>query len=66
MADEFDADQVVREVAGVLQKKFPAKDPAEIERVVRAQVDELKDRPVHDYVSVLAQRAAKKQLNASS
>ena len=26
------------------------------------QVDELKDRPIHDYVSVLAERAVKKQL----
>lgn len=65
MAADFDPEQVVREVTSVLQRKFPEKDPAEVERAVRSQVDELKDRPVHDYVSVLAQRAAKKQLNAS-
>lgn len=65
MTSGFDADQVVREVSATLQKKLPSKDPAEIERVVRAQVDDLKDRPVQDYVSVLAQRAAKKQLNAT-
>ncbi len=65
VATEFDPDQVVREVTSALRTKFPQKDPAEVERVVRAEVDDLKDRPVHDYVSVLAQRAAKKQLNAS-
>jgi hypothetical protein len=65
MAENFDADEVVREVASVLQKRFPDKDPAEVERVVRAQVDGLKDRPVQDYVSVLAKRAAKKKLDAS-
>jgi hypothetical protein len=66
MAENFDAEQVVLEVTGTLRRKYPEKDPAEIERVVRSQVEDLKDRPVHDYVSVLAQRAAKKQLNASS
>jgi hypothetical protein len=66
MASEFDPKQVVREVTAALQRKYPEKDPADVERVVRAEVDELKDRPVHDYVSVLAQRAAKKQLRAES
>ena len=66
MASEFDPEQVVREVTDALQRKYPDKDPEEVARVVRAQVDELKERPVHDYVSVLAQRAAKKQLRAES
>ncbi|MBW4040974.1 MAG: hypothetical protein HIU86_02435 [Acidobacteria bacterium] len=66
MASEFEPEQVVREVTDALRRKFPGKDPAEVERVVRAEVDELKNRPVHDYVSVLAQRAAKKQLRAES
>ena len=66
MVSEFEPEQVVREVTATLLRKYPEKDPAEVERVVRAQVDELKDRPVHDYVSVLAQRAAKKQLRAES
>lgn len=65
MADALDVEQVVREVSATLRKKLPAKDPAEIERIVRDQVEELKDRPVHDYVSVLAQRAAKKRLTAT-
>ncbi len=66
MASDFDPELVIREVTATLQKKFPDKDPAEVQRVVQAQVDELKNRPVHDYVSVLAQRAAKKQLNGRS
>lgn len=64
MAAEFDPELVVREVTANLQKKYPEKAPDEVERIVREQVDELKDRPVHDYVSVLAQRAAKKQLHS--
>jgi predicted nucleic acid-binding protein len=65
MAADFDAEQVIQEVTGVLKRKYPDKDAAEVEQVVRAQVDELKDRPVSDYISVLAQRAAKKQLKGS-
>ena len=64
-AENFDAEQVIREVTDVLQKKFPEKTPAEVEQVVRAQVEDLAARPVRDYVSVLARRAAKKQLDAS-
>ncbi|MGN6444611.1 three-helix bundle dimerization domain-containing protein [Amnibacterium sp.] len=63
MAADFDPEQVVREVSAALRTRYPEKDPAEIEQVVRAQVDELKDRPVQDYVSVLAMRAAKKRLH---
>ena len=62
---EFEPDLVVVEVTSALQKKFPQKDPSEVERIVRSEVDLLKDRPVHDYVSVLAQRAAKKKLSSS-
>jgi hypothetical protein len=45
-----------------LVRKFPDRDHGSVETLVRAQVDELKDRPIHDYVSVLAERAVKKQL----
>ena len=65
VADGVDVEQVVREVSAALQKKLPSRELVEIEAVVRAQVEELKDRPVQDYVSVLAQRAAKKQLTKS-
>jgi hypothetical protein len=62
MATEFDPDEVVRHVTESLLRKFPDSAPGSVETLVRAQVDELKDRPIHDYVSVLAERAVKKQL----
>jgi hypothetical protein len=62
MATEFDPDEVVRQVTESLVRKFPEKDHASVETMVRQQVDELKDRPIHDYVSVLAERAVKKKL----
>jgi hypothetical protein len=62
MATEFDPDEVVRHVTESLVRKFPDRDQASIESLVQTQVDELKDRPIHDYVSVLAERAVKKQL----
>jgi hypothetical protein len=62
MATEFDPEEVVRQVTESLVRKFPDRDQASIESLVKTQVDELKDRPIHDYVSVLAERAVKKQL----
>ena len=62
MATEFDPNEVVRQVTESLVRKFPDRDEASVELMVRQQVDELKDRPIHDYVSVLAERAVKKQL----
>ena len=62
MATEFDPDEVVRQVTESLVRKFPDREAGSVETLVRAQVDELKDRPIHDYVSVLAERAVKKQL----
>ncbi|GAA2751747.1 three-helix bundle dimerization domain-containing protein [Amnibacterium kyonggiense] len=66
MAESFDAEQVVREVTTTLLTKFPDRDPVEVERAVREQVDELARHPVRDYVSVLARRAAKKQLESNA
>ncbi|RIX26488.1 hypothetical protein D1781_16260 [Amnibacterium setariae] len=64
MPETFDAEQVILEVTGTLLSKFPDKDPADVERAVREQVEDLQRRPVRDYVSVLARRAAKKQLES--
>lgn len=64
MAEHFDAEQVIREVTDSLQKKFPERSAEEVEAAVREQVESLAARPVRDYVSVLAKRAAKKQLDA--
>jgi hypothetical protein len=65
MAENFDAEQAIREVTDTLQRKFPEKSAEEVEAAVREQVEGLAARPVRDYVSVLAKRAAKKQLDAS-
>jgi hypothetical protein len=64
MAESFDAEQVILEVTTTLITKFPDRDIAEVEQAVREQVEELQGRPVRDYVSVLARRAAKKQLES--
>lgn len=64
MPETFDAEQVILEVTGTLLPKFPDRDPAEVERAVREQVEDLQHRPVRDYVSVLARPAAKKQLES--
>jgi hypothetical protein len=62
MATDFDPDEIVRQVTESLSAKYPDPDRTRVETLVRTQVDELKDRPIHDYVGVLAERAVKKQL----
>ncbi len=62
MAHDFDSDKIVRQVTESLAAKYPDRDRAGVEELVRKQVDELKDRPIHDYVGILAERAVKKQL----
>ena len=62
MAPEFDPDDIVRQVTASLVRKFPDAEQTSVESLVREQVDELKDRPINDYVGVLAERAVKKRL----
>jgi hypothetical protein len=62
MATDFDPDEIVRQVTESLSAKYPDHDRTRVETLVRTQVDELKDRPIHDYVGVLAERAVKEQL----
>ena len=62
MTADFDPDQIVRQVTKNLEKKFPAKDASIVESEVRMAVDDLKDRPIHDYVAVLAERSVKQIL----
>lgn len=66
MATDFDPDDIVRKVTERLATKHPKRDRATIETMVRVQVDELKDRPIHDYVGVLAERAVKQQLKGGA
>jgi phage-related baseplate assembly protein len=62
VATDFDPDEIVRQVTESLSRKFPGEDHAKIESEVRKEVDNLKDRPIHDYVAVLAERAVKHRL----
>lgn len=62
MTKDFDVDAVVREVTDTLGKKYPGIDGATVEAIVREQVEALAERPVRDYVAVLAQREAKRRL----
>lgn len=62
MSTEIDPEEVVTQVTTKLRAKYPDLAAAEIERVVRAELAELADRPVQDYLSVLTERAAKKRL----
>jgi translation initiation factor 2 alpha subunit (eIF-2alpha) len=62
MTTEFDADEVVRQVTEKLSTKFPDLPHDQIASVVAEEVGILAERPVHDYVSVLSERAAKKRL----
>ncbi|MGN6503275.1 MAG: three-helix bundle dimerization domain-containing protein [Pseudolysinimonas sp.] len=62
MGSEPDPEQVVTEVTRRLSEKNPETSPIVIEQIVRAEVDELSDRPVQDYLAVLSEREAKKKL----
>lgn len=65
MTREFDADEVSRQVSGRLRERFPNASASDVESIVREEVEALADKPVHDYVAVLAERAAKKRLKRS-
>jgi hypothetical protein len=59
---EVNPEEVVLQVSQRLRDKYPDADAAEVDRVVRAELAELVDRPVQDYLAVLTERAAKKRL----
>jgi hypothetical protein len=59
---DFDADQVIGDVAARLRDQFPDEDPSRIDAVVREEVERLREATVTDYVSVLSTKAAKKRL----
>jgi hypothetical protein len=55
-------EEVVQQVTQSLRDRYPDADPAEIDRVVRAELAELVGRPVQDYLAILTERAAKKRI----
>ena len=62
MSTEIDPDEVIAQVTQRLADKYPDLDRAQIDTTVRAELAQLIDRPVQDYLSVLTERAAKKSL----
>lgn len=62
MTTEFDPEEVAARVITRLREKYPERDEAFISRVVHEEVDSLANKPVHDYVAVLSERAAKKRI----
>lgn len=62
MSTEIDPEEVVTQVTANLTEKYPDLSKSEVEKVVRAELATLVDRPVQDYLAVLTERAAKKQL----
>ncbi|MDJ0335332.1 MAG: three-helix bundle dimerization domain-containing protein [Rhodoglobus sp.] len=62
MTSDFDADEVARQVTARMHERFPQASASHVESIVREEVAALADKPVHDYVAVLAERAAKKRL----
>lgn len=62
VATEVNLDEIVSEVSARLRGRFPDRPTEEVESIVRAELDELADRPIHDYLSVLTERAAKTRL----
>ncbi|MWV60718.1 three-helix bundle dimerization domain-containing protein [Rathayibacter sp. VKM Ac-2754] len=65
MPTEVNLDEIVSEVSARLRGRFPDRPEAEVESVVRAELDALADRPIQDYLSVLTERAAKTRLKKS-
>jgi hypothetical protein len=64
MATDIDIDEIYRQVTAKLRETFPQVPADEVDSVVRAELDELADRPVRDYIQVLTERAVKKRLAA--
>ena len=62
MTTDIDIDEIFTQVSARLREKFPDRSASEVEAAVRAELDQLANRPVKDYLEVLTERAAKKRL----
>jgi hypothetical protein len=65
MTTDIDNDEIFTQVSERLRAKFPELDPSEVESAVRTVLDQFADRPVRDYLEVLTERAATKQLKSA-
>ena len=66
MTTDIDDEDTIRQVVDRLQEKLPDIPRHRIEEVARTEFDALSGRPVHDYLSILTERAAKKKLKQKS
>jgi hypothetical protein len=66
VSTDIDDEETVRQIVERLQKKFPDVPRDEIERVAQTEFDALAGRPVRDYLTILTERAAKKQLKKAT
>ena len=66
MITDIDDEDTIRQVVDRLQEKLPDVPRPEIEAVAREEFEQLSGRPVHDYLSILTERAAKKRLKRES
>jgi GTPase Era involved in 16S rRNA processing len=62
MAKEVADEDIIQEVIDRLQEKFPETSRAEIDRIARAEFEELSGRPVRSYLAILVERSSKKRL----
>lgn len=65
MTTDIDSDEILTQVTTRLREKFPEVSAEEVEQAVRAELTELDDRPVRDYLEVLTERAAAKRLKGA-
>lgn len=65
MATEIDHEEIIRQLTEKLSTKYSGVDSDRIGALVREEVSALAERPVQDYVTVLAERAVKKSLKRS-
>jgi hypothetical protein len=62
MTTDVSDEDIIQQVTGRLVEKNPTVAHPEIEALVREEFAGLAGRPVHDYLSVLTERAVKKRI----
>lgn len=65
----MDAKKEKASIVGVvdrLAKKFPGVDRERVETIVQAAYQDLADKPLRDYISILVEHESKAQLKAES
>lgn len=62
MAKELTDEETIQQIVDRLQSKFPDTSRVEIEKVARAEFQDMSGRPVQDYLTILVERSSKKRL----